>query len=50
MELEIEMIQIEIKLKNVLTDYYMKFKRQELKEYSCEELLELVRECIEENP
>lgn len=49
LELVNEIGQIEIKLKNVLTEYYMKFKREELEEFTCEDLLDLVRDCIEEN-
>lgn len=50
LELKCEIRQIEINLKNVLTDYYMKFKYEELEGFSCEELLDLVRDCIEQNP
>lgn len=50
LELKREIRQIEINLKNVLTDYYMKFKHEELEGFSCEELLDLVRDCIEQNP
>lgn len=48
-KLETELVEIEIRLKNVLIEYYAKFTPEELEEVSYEDLLVLVRDTIEEN-
>lgn len=50
-ELEVELVHIECKLIYVLTDYFGKYKSEELSNLTTIELLELVKCCIdEENP
>lgn len=50
-ELEVELVHIECKLIEVLTDYFGKYKIEELSNLTAVELLELVKGCMDdENP
>ena len=49
MKLKEDLANIEIKLTNVLTEYYAKYTHEELNDLSLLELLMLVRECMIEH-
>lgn len=49
-DLEEEINHINHSLSNVLTEFYAKYDKEELKELSVVDLLELVRMCMAENP